>query len=155
MQTLSATVTEGFKTAFRDYAQRVRTLAASVTDEQFWRKPYSYGNSMGHLTLHLIGNLNYYLGAQIAQTGYVRDREREFTDQNPPAKEDTVKQFEATIEMVLAMLDRQGEDGWRQSYSAVGVVEADRFGIILRCAAHCHHHIGQMIYLANEHNQPQ
>lgn len=155
MQTLSATVTEGFKTAFRDYAQRVRTLAASVTDEQFWRKPYSYGNSMGHLTLHLIGNLNYYLGAQIAQTGYVRDREREFTDQNPPAKEDTVQQFEATIEMVLAMLDRQGEDGWRQSYSAVGVVEADRFGIILRCAAHCHHHIGQMIYLAKEHNQPQ
>lgn len=155
MQTLSATVTEGFKSAFRDYAQRVRTLAASVTDEQFWRKPYSYGNSMGHLTLHLIGNLNYYLGAQIAQTGYVRDREREFTDQNPPAKEDTVQQFEATIEMVLAMLDRQGEDGWRQSYSAVGVVEADRFGIILRCAAHCHHHIGQMIYLAKEHNQPQ
>ena len=155
MQTLSATVTEGFKSAFRDYAQRVRTLAASVTAEQFWRKPYSYGNSMGHLTLHLIGNLNYYLGAQIAQTGYVRDREREFTDQNPPAKEDTVQQFEATIEMVLAMLDRQGEDGWMQSYSAVGVVEADRFGIILRCAAHCHHHIGQMIYLAKEHNQPQ
>jgi hypothetical protein len=63
---------------------RIRELAAPLTDAQFWTKPFAFGNSFGHLVLHLTGNLNYYIGAQIAQTGYVRDRPREFTDANPP-----------------------------------------------------------------------
>ena len=57
---------------------RIRELAAPLSNEQFWQKPYPYGNSFGHLVLHLTGNLNYYIGAQIANTGYVRDRPREF-----------------------------------------------------------------------------
>ena len=58
-----------------------------LSNEQFWRKPYPYGNSIGHLVLHMTGNLNYYIGARVAETGYVRDRDREFTDKQPPAKE--------------------------------------------------------------------
>ncbi|HXX00560.1 MAG TPA: hypothetical protein VEJ00_05050, partial [Candidatus Acidoferrales bacterium] len=64
-------------------AARVRELAAPLANAEFWRKPYPYGNSFGHLVLHLSGNLNYYIGAQIAKTGYDRDRPREFNDANP------------------------------------------------------------------------
>ena len=55
---------------------RVRELASSLTDQQFWQKPFPFGNSFGHLVRHLTGNLNYYIGAQIAGTEYVRDRPR-------------------------------------------------------------------------------
>ena len=48
-------------------AARVRELAVPLSEKQFWQKPFSYGNSFGHLVLHLTGNLNYYIGAQIAQ----------------------------------------------------------------------------------------
>jgi len=64
----------------------VKELAAPLSEEQFWRKPLEPGNSVGHLVLHLTGNLNHFVGAQLGKTGYVRDREREFTNASPPAK---------------------------------------------------------------------
>jgi hypothetical protein len=43
---------------------RIGELARPLNSQQFWSKPYPYGNSFGHLVLHLTGNLNYYIGAQ-------------------------------------------------------------------------------------------
>ena len=77
MNDLSNTIANGLSSSYQDFGKRVHALTESLSEEQFWKKPYSYGNSFGHLTLHLIGNLNYYIGTQIAKTGYVRDRERE------------------------------------------------------------------------------
>ena len=36
-------------------AARVRELAAPLSEAEFWRKPYAYGNSFGHLVLHQFG----------------------------------------------------------------------------------------------------
>jgi hypothetical protein len=36
-------------------------------------------NSAGNLCLHLIGNLNHFIGATLGNTGYVRNREQEFS----------------------------------------------------------------------------
>ena len=52
----------------------------AIPEDQLWTKPFPFGNSVGHLVLHLTGNLNHYVGAMVAGTGYVRDREHEFTD---------------------------------------------------------------------------
>ncbi|HZS08209.1 MAG TPA: DinB family protein [Blastocatellia bacterium] len=152
MNNLSNTVAGGFINSYRDFAGRVHALAAQLSEEQFWIRPYDYGNSFGHLTLHLIGNLNYYIGTQIAGTGYVRDREREFTETNFPSKEDVLRQLDEAVELVIATLREQTADTWANEYEAVGVSDfiKDRFGIFLRCAAHFHHHIGQMIYLVKE-----
>src|SRR3954468_7016958 len=64
----------------------VRELAAPLTEAQFWAKPADPGNSFGHLVLHLTGNLRHRAGAELGATGYVRDREREFTETDVPAK---------------------------------------------------------------------
>src|SRR5215210_4432901 len=101
MDKLSQTVASGFIHAHGDFARRVHVLSENLSEEQFWSKPYSYGNSFGHLTLHLIGNLNYYIGTQIAHTGYVRDREREFTESDPRPKQEVLKQLDETISMVV------------------------------------------------------
>lgn len=129
---------------------RIRELAAPLTDAQFWTKPFPYGNSFGHLVLHLTGNLNFYIGAQIAQTGYVRDRPREFTDSHPPSKADALKQLDAAVAMVTETIRRQSHDDWSVAYSAIGTKAANRLAIFLVCDSHMHHHIGQMIYLAYE-----
>jgi hypothetical protein len=152
MNELSNTMANGFTNAFRDYLQRVHVLSAELSEEQFWTKPYPYGNSFGHLTLHLIGNLSYYIGAQIAHTGYVRDREREFTESAPPSKAEALRRLDETVEMVIAALEAQTDDSWSMPYEAVNLSDfiKDRFSIILRCATHFHHHIGQMIYLQKE-----
>jgi hypothetical protein len=131
-------------------AARVRELAVSVTDTQFWQKPFPFGNSFGHLVLHLSGNLNYYIGAQIAKTGYVRDRPREFNDPNPPSKEEALKRFDEAVAMVQQTIHCQSPDDWSREYSGVGATAQNRLDMVVQCAAHMQHHIGQMIYLGYE-----
>src|SRR5262249_270325 len=70
----------------------IKSAAEPLTEEQFWRRPIEPGNSFGHLVLHLTGNLNYMVGACLGRTGYVRDREREFTEQNVPSKAEALSQ---------------------------------------------------------------
>jgi uncharacterized damage-inducible protein DinB len=129
---------------------RVRELAASLSDAQFWAKPYPYGNSFGHIVLHLTGNLNYYIGAQIAKTGYVRDRPREFTEPNPPSKEEALERLDAAVAMVVETVRAQSQDDWSKAYSAVNTSCSNRLDMVLQCAAHVQHHIGQMVYLGYE-----
>jgi uncharacterized damage-inducible protein DinB len=128
-------------------AARVHELAAPLANEQFWQQPFPYGNSFGHLVLHLTGNLNYYIGARIAKTGYVRDRPREFNDPNPPAKEEALKRLDDAVAMVVKTVRAQSPEDWSVEYSGAGTNAKIRLDMILQCASHMQHHIGQMIYL--------
>ena len=144
--TISACLTKRYSAN----AARVRELAEPLSNAQFWHKPFPYGNSFGHLVLHLTGNLNYYIGSQIAKTGYVRDRPREFNDPNPPSKDDALKSFDAAVKMVLKALRAQSPEDWSADYSGVGADAKNQLEMVVQCAAHMQHHIGQMIYLKYE-----
>jgi hypothetical protein len=101
--------------------------------------------------LHLTGNLNYYIGAEIAGTGYVRDRDREFTEAARPAKRDVMRRFDDAVAIVTRSARAQAEADWGRSYKAMREEDADnRFNIFLRCATHLHLHVGQMLYLQKE-----
>jgi len=122
-----------------------------LSQQQFWKKPYPYGNSVGHLVLHLTGNLNYYIGARVAENGYIRDRDREFNEPEQLDKEKVLQAFDGTIDMVVATVRGQKPGDWLAEYSAEREPEArNRFAIFLRCAAHAYHHVGQIIYLTQE-----
>src|SRR5215471_17296886 len=119
---------------------RVRELATPLTEHQFWTKPLLYGNSFGHLVLHLTGNLNYYIGAQIANTGYVRERDKEFTDETPPTKAQALAKFDQAVAMVVKTIRAQSAEDWSAPYQGKGVDDTNRFGIFLDCACHADHH---------------
>jgi uncharacterized damage-inducible protein DinB len=129
------------------HAARVRELAAPLSDEEFWGRPFPFGNSFGHLVLHLTGNLSYYIGTQIAGTGYVRDRPREFAEDQPPSKAEALRRLDEAVAMVVETVGRQTPEDWGAAYSAVRSEHDTRLGIFLHCSAHMEHHIGQMIYL--------
>ncbi len=151
MPQFDKTLTSVLADRYTANAARVCELAAPLTNAQFWRKPFPFGNSFGHLVLHLTGNLNYYIGAQIAKTGYVRDRLREFNHPNPPPKDEALKRFDDAVEMVLKTIRAQAPEDWPAEYSGVGTDDAKtRLAIVVVCAAHMQHHIGQMIYLSCE-----
>ncbi len=150
MSALDATIASVLADRYTTNLARVRELATPLTNEQFWAKPFPYGNSFGHLVLHLTGNLNYYIGAQIANTGYVRDRPREFNDPNPPSKEDALKRLDEAVAMVIQAIRAQSTDDWSKPYAATGAHSSNRLDMVMQCAAHMQHHIGQMIYLGYE-----
>lgn len=135
----------------RNYAERVHDWAAPLSEEEFWEKPFPFGNSFGHLVLHLTGNLNYYIGAVIANTGYVRDRNREFIDPTPPTKEKALAEFDAAIEMAIQSILVQTMEQWTQPYAATGMPDGlNRLQAVLQCTSHIYHHVGQMIYLQKQ-----
>jgi uncharacterized damage-inducible protein DinB len=150
MADLKSTIASDLTARYTKLADAVRDLAAPLSDDQFWAKPFAFGNSFGHLVLHLTGNLNYYIGAQIAATGYVRDRPLEFSDAARPSKAEVLKKFDQAIEMVLGAIKSQSAEDWSKEYTAVGADARDRLGMVLSCATHLHHHVGQLMYLAFE-----
>jgi catechol 2,3-dioxygenase-like lactoylglutathione lyase family enzyme len=148
------TIVAGFVQAFGDYRRRVHQLAEGLSETQFWARPYPYGNSLGHLTLHLTGNLNFYVGRHMAGTDYVRDRDREFHDPDPPSKDEALRRLDAAVDLVLSLIRRQTANDWAASFAAAGAEDVhDRFSMLLRAAAHFHHHVGQMVYLVKEHGR--
>lgn len=123
----------------------VRQIAEPISEKELWMKPLEPGNSIGHLILHLSGNLNHFVGAQLGNTGYVREREREFAETNPPAKE-----------VVLANLDKAVAT-FRQVVSALSAEQLAaphpeaRFGPVFNGLVHLVGHFaihrGQMSYI--------
>ena len=97
--------------------ERVHELIRPLSSEQLWQRPFPYGNSIGTLILHVTGNLNYYIGAQIARTGYVRHRDLEFTDSGKP-KGELLKAFDDAIQVTVATIESQSNDDWSTPYQA-------------------------------------
>ncbi|MFY9673723.1 MAG: DinB family protein [Terriglobales bacterium] len=150
MADLNETIKSSLITRYTKLAGWLHEMAAPFSDEQFWARPFPFGNSFGHLVLHLTGNLNYYIGAQMAGTGYVRDRPKEFSESSRPSKEEVLKKFDEAIEIVLRAIRGQSANDWSLPYSADGADARTRFEMVLQCATHLHHHIGQMMYLGFE-----
>jgi len=150
MTDLNQTITSDLTSRYKKLAGWLGEMAASLSEEQFWAKPFPFGNSFGHLVLHLTGNLNYYIGARIAGTGYVRNRPLEFSDTTRLPKAEVLKKFDQAIEVVTGAINSQTADDWSKEYAAVGADARDRFEIVLQCATHLHDHMGQMQYLGFE-----
>jgi uncharacterized damage-inducible protein DinB len=143
---LAADIGEEFARYFEHLAGRVERAVRSVPPEKLYVKPFAYGNSIGHLVLHLTGNLNHYVGAVIAGTGYVRDRPREFTESAPPPAQEALARFRDAVGMVVRTVRSLDDAGWRTPIREEQPIQT-RFGLVLVCAAHLNNHIGQMSYL--------
>ncbi len=121
-------------------------LVEPLSEAQFWKKPIEPGNSAGHLVLHLIGNLNHFVGAQLGRTNYVRDREREFTDPNPPPRTVALARLDETV----AMFRRIVEGLTAEQMAAAHPTE--RLGAVLpalmHLVAHFALHRGQISYIS-------
>ncbi len=67
------------------YERDVRKLMEEVNlfknEEDIWKTHGSVKNASGNLVLHIIGGLNHLIGTILGQTGYVRNRDQEFTSQ--------------------------------------------------------------------------
>ncbi len=129
--------------------EKVHELVKPLSSEQLWQRPFPYGNSIGNLILHLTGNLNYYIGAQIAGTGYIRHRDLEFNDSGK-AKVELLNALDDAIQITVATIEKQSDQDWSVLYHAERADGSTRFAQILACAGHAYHHIGQIIYLQKE-----
>lgn len=150
MSDLNAAVAAGLAHEYEDLRRSVHKWVDPLSTDELWTNPFAFGNTVGHLLLHLTGNLDHYVGAEIAGTGYVRDRPLEFSDATRRAKDDVLRAFDQAVALVVDTIGAQTEADWRTPYSAAGHDAADRFSIVMHCATHPNHHLGQIIVLARQ-----
>ena len=68
----------------RDLQALDREVNAYPDESSLWEVPEGITNSGGTLVLHLAGNIQHFLGARLADSGYVRDRAKEFSARGVP-----------------------------------------------------------------------
>jgi len=121
-------------------------IAGYSNESDLWVIKDDILNSAGNLALHLIGNINFFIGTYLGDTGYVRDRDKEFSDKNV-AKQKLLDDIRATKLMVETTLS---------SYSdadADKIYPIDKFGegrtisfVLMYLLAHLNYHLGQINY---------
>ncbi len=112
-----------------------------------WRTTGTIKNPAGNLCLHLVGNLNNYIGKNIGGTGYVRDRDAEFALKNIP-QDVLLKKVEETKEVVVAALAKLNPSQLEEPYveDVFGYKMTNGF-FLLHLLAHLSYHLGQVNYI--------
>jgi uncharacterized damage-inducible protein DinB len=130
----------------RDLNKLKLEIESYQNEGKIWEIDKSISNSAGNLCLHLIGNLNTYVGAQIGKTNYIRNRELEFTDKNVP-KAILLAKVEATMKTVNEALDSITETDLKSEHPYL-VFESKTSVeyLLLHLTTHLAYHLGQINY---------
>lgn len=130
----------------RDLHRLLAELAQYNTEADIWKVKGQISNSAGNLCLHLVGNLNTYIGKELGGTGYVRNREREFSAKNIP-REELVQLVTNTIEMIDRTLDNLNEDLLATEYPILVLEQKTSVEFLLvHLCTHLAYHLGQVNY---------
>lgn len=135
------------KTLFnRDLTSLKREINAYQTEHIIWETDKNINNSAGNLCLHLIGNLNTYIGAEIGKSGYIRDRAFEFSAKNI-SKSELISKIDETIIVVLQALDQLPESDLDKEYPLLVLDQKTSYGYFLtHLSTHLAYHLGQITY---------
>ena len=130
----------------RDLGKLQTEIESYKNESEIWRVEKNISNSAGNLCLHLVGNLNTYIGAEIGKTNYIRNRELEFSLKNIPRAELLTK-IEETRQVVGHSLSKLTETDLQAEYSIL--VFAERTSteyLLVHLATHLAYHLGQINY---------
>jgi uncharacterized damage-inducible protein DinB len=134
------------KLIIRDLEKLKQEIEAYQNEEKLWYIEQSILNSAGNLCLHLVGNLNTYIGAEFGKTGYVRNRPDEFALKNVPRAE-LVDKIEKTITVIEQTFDILSDEQLSEEYPGDKFLEDVTTGYFFtHLAMHLSYHLGQVNY---------
>ncbi|MEO6174443.1 MAG: DUF1572 family protein [Flavobacterium circumlabens] len=138
---------ETLKSLFdRDLTKLKLEIESYQNETQIWAIDKNISNSAGNLCLHLIGNINTYIGAEIGKTGYIRNRELEFSLKDI-AKTELIQKIENTISVVNTALDKLIPADLEAIYPLVVFEKEMTTGFFLvHLSTHLAYHLGQINY---------
>jgi len=138
---------ETVKTLFARDLAKLKTEIESYRDEKkIWVVDKNIANSAGNLCLHLIGNLNAFIGAEFGKTGYVRNRELEFSLKNI-SKVELLNEIDETIVVVENSLKNLTDEDLKKEYPVVlsGKIMSTEY-FLVHLTTHLTYHLGQINY---------
>ena len=115
-------------------------------DDNIWRREDGVSNSAGTLVLHLAGNLNYCIGTLIGNTGYVRDRVKEFSTVDVP-RENLLEAIGNLVEVVKHSFEGMDQQKLDAIYPLEMFGQQSTAYYLTHFYGHLNYHLGQINYL--------
>jgi len=144
---LNYMVIEVLKSLFaRDLNRLYNEIKLYKSEDAIWKTEKQIPNSAGNLCLHLIGNLNTFIGKEIGHTVYMRNRELEFSLKNVP-RAALLEKVKNTTEVVSSSLDKLDNKLLENEYPVLvfeGKISTQY--LLIHLATHLTYHLGKINY---------
>ncbi len=130
----------------RDLAVLEREISQYPSDAGLWKVSCDIKNPAGNLCLHLCGNLQYYIGAVLGNSGYVRHRDAEFSTKGLN-KEELLSEIAKTRKAVTEALENLNPTALETTYPLEVFKDPMTIGyFLIHLSAHLGYHLGQINY---------
>ncbi len=130
----------------RDLEALKKEINLYSNENNLWITNSNINNSAGNLCLHLIGNLNHFIGATLGNTGYVRQRELEFSAKNIPVAEmsNQIDDVKGTVKQIISGLSQEDLNS-AFPIEVFGHEMTTEF-FLIHLTTHLSYHLGQINY---------
>jgi uncharacterized damage-inducible protein DinB len=113
---------------------------------KLWTVTEGISNSAGNLCLHLIGNMNHFIGTTLGKTDYVRDRDAEFASKNV-SRQELNSAIDQTIEVVKNALNNLKDEDLDENFPVEKHGKTVKMDfMLLHLSTHLSYHLGQINY---------
>lgn len=130
----------------RDLEKLKNEILQYKTEEHIWDVRDGITNSGGNLCLHITGNLLHFLGAVLNNTGYVRNRNAEFTLKNIP-RQKLIDKVEETRNVVRDTLEQISKKEMESNYPQLVFEQpVTTEYLLIHLLGHLDYHLGQVNY---------
>lgn len=130
----------------RDLKRLIVEIEQYEIEDDIWKVKGNITNSAGNLCLHLVGNLNTYIGRELGNSGYQRNRELEFSAKDVP-KTELIQMVQNTITMINQTLDNLDEEILNAEYPILVFEQPTSTEYLLvHLTTHLTYHLGQINY---------
>jgi hypothetical protein len=130
----------------RDLTSLQKEIAAYTDDDSLWVILPGTLNSGGNLALHVAGNLRHFIGALIGHSGYVRERDLEFSTKYMSRNQvnEILDVCAKEVDFALAKCD----DAILKTDFPVEIKGTERQtgAVLMHLLAHLNYHLGQINY---------
>ncbi len=130
----------------RDLNKLKEEISLFKDENQLWFIQGEVKNSPGNLALHLTGNLKHFIGAQLGNTGYIRERDKEFLDKNIPLEKILQGIDEATAIVKSTLSKLRDEDLQKDFPILFSGKQYITLEILFILYGHLNYHLGQINY---------
>ncbi len=126
---------------------KLKIEISSYNDEKnLWIVEKKISNCAGNLCLHIVGNLNAYIGASLGNSGYIRQRDLEFSLKNI-ARTELINQIDDVMVIVEDTLNNLTLEALQKEYSRrVFEEKMTTEFFLVHLTTHLSYHLGQINY---------
>ncbi|MEP6747191.1 MAG: DUF1572 family protein [Bacteroidota bacterium] len=130
----------------RDLKKLRQEISLYRSEKTIWLTSKEIANSAGNLCLHLVGNLNTFIGTVMGNTGYVRHRDAEFSLKDVP-KDELLKKIDDTIVVIEKTLAGKNDELLAKEYPVLVFEKKTSTGeMLIHLSTHLSYHLGQVNY---------